>query len=75
MILSVSSPNIPVLIAGTDHFNLLRIIRGEIRMENIMHPKAGIDVRFILDNLPYDMVLALPIHKAEEIAADPFPLP
>lgn len=44
-------------------------------MENIMHPKGGVDIRQLFDKFPHIIKLALSIDKAEEIATHSFFFP
>ena len=44
-------------------------------MENIMHPKGGVDIRQLFDKFPHIIKLALSIDKAEEIASHSFFFP
>ena len=69
------SENFLILVAFLQDFNFLRIIRGKIRMENIVHPQTGVNIRKLFDEFPDKIELRFSVYKAEEIASHLMLLP
>lgn len=69
------SENFLILVAVLQDLNFLRVIRGKIRMENIMHPQTGVNIRKLFDEFPDKIELRFSVYKAEEIASHLMLLP
>ena len=69
------SENFLILVAVLQDLNFFRVIRGKIRMENIMHPQTGVNIRKLFDEFPDKIKLRFPVYRAEEIASHLMLLP
>ena len=69
------SENFLILVAVLQDLNFFRVIRGKVRMENIVHPQTGVNIRKLFDEFPDKIELRFSVHKAEEIASHLMLLP